>query len=199
MYTVLSTMKIRSAQEEDPTIFMKKSSNPYIIQFAGLKDGEHRFDYVIDDAFFKTRNYSEVQKAHIVTQVTLTKAINLLVFDIKMEGTINVPCDRCGDPFDFPVWDEKKLIVSLTKDKFEEGDDIVSLSLEASEIDISQNLYEYANLLLPQRRIHPSKEDGTSGCNENALKILNKLSTKEEEKKIDPRWEALSKIKINKN
>ena len=174
---------------------MKKSSNPYIIPFVGLKDGEHRFDYVIEDAFFKDREYSEVKEARIVTQVILTKATHLLVFDIKMDGTINVPCDRCGDSFDFPVWGERKLIVSLTSDKFEDGDDIVSLSLEASEIDISQNLYEYITLLLPTRRIHPAKEDGTSGCNENVLKILNKFSEKEEEQKTDPRWDALKKIK----
>lgn len=174
---------------------MKKSSNPYIIPFVGLKDGEHRFDYIIDDAFFKDREYSEVKEARIVTQVVLTKATHLLVFDIKMDGTINVPCDRCGDHFDFPVWGERKFIVSLTNDKFEEGDDIVSLSLEAPDIDISQQLYEYAILLLPQRRIHPSKDDGTSGCNASALKILNKLSTKEEEPATDPRWDVLKKIK----
>ena len=195
MYSVLRTMNLQSATSVQATIFMKKSSNPYLIQFAGLKNGEHKFDYVIDDAFFKDKQYSEVQNAHIFTHVTLTKEINFLVFDIKMEGTINVMCDRCGDPFDFPVWGERKLVVSLTNDKFEDGDDIVSLSLDASEIDISQTLYEYVNLLLPQRRIHPAKEDGTDGCNANALKILNKLSIKEEETKIDPRWEALQALK----
>jgi uncharacterized metal-binding protein YceD (DUF177 family) len=175
---------------------MKKLSNPYLIQFAGLKSGEHKFDYVIDDAFFKDRGYSEVQHAHIATQVTLINETHLLVFDIKMEGTINVLCDRCGDPFDFPVWGEQKLIVSLTNDKFDEGDDIVSLSLDASEIDISQNLYEYVNLLLPQRRIHPDKEGGTSGCNTDALKRLEKFSVKEENE-TDPRWDALKNIKQN--
>lgn len=177
---------------------MKKSGNPYLIKFVGLKDGKHRFDFTIDNAFFKDKEYSEVKEAHVAAVVTLTKSTNLLVFDIKMDGTINVPCDRCGDAFDFPVWGERKLIVSLTNDKFEDGDDIVSLPLEASEIDISQLLYEYAILLLPQRRIHPAKEDGTSGCNPNALNILNNLSAKEEEgTTTDPRWDALKKINRN--
>ncbi len=176
---------------------MKKLSNPYLIQFVGLKAGEHVFNYLIDDSFFKDREYSEVQRAHIITQVTLNREINILVFDIKMEGTINVMCDRCGDAFDFPVWGEKKLIVSLTNDRFED-DDIVSIPLDSYEIDISQNLYEYATLLLPQRRIHPDKEDGTSACNSETLKILNKLSEEEREKKINPIWEELkSKIKHN--
>ncbi len=176
---------------------MKKLSNPYLIQFAGLKNGEHRFDSVIEDAFFKDREYSVIQHARIHANVLLTIATNLLVFDIKLEGTINVLCDRCGDPFDFPVWGEQKLIVSLTNDKFDDGDDIVSLSLDASEIDISQNLYEYTTLLLPQRRIHPDKEDGTSGCNAEAIKVLNKLTEQEEEHKMDPQWDALQKIKKN--
>jgi len=177
---------------------VKKLNNPYLIPFAGLKSGEHNFDYVIDDSFFKEREYSEVQQAKIKTNVTLSKEINILIFDIKMEGTINVMCDRCGDAFDFPVWGENKLIVSLTNDRFENEADILSLPLDSSEIDISQNLYEYVTLLLPQRRIHPDKEDGTSGCNSEALKILKKLSEEEKEKRINPIWEELkSKIKNN--
>ncbi|MBI4931069.1 MAG: DUF177 domain-containing protein [Bacteroidetes bacterium] len=172
---------------------MKKLSNPYLIPFAGLKSGEHNFDYVIDDTFFKEREYSEVQHAKIKTSITLSKEINLLVFDIKMEGTINVMCDRCGDYFDLPVWGENKLVVSLTNDKFENEADILAIPIDSSEIDISQYLYEYVSMLLPQRRIHTDK----SGCNPEALKILNKLSEKKGEENIDPRWEALKNIKQN--
>ena len=177
---------------------MKKLNNPYLIPFAGLKSGEHRFDSVIDDSFFKEREYSEVQKANIKTHVVLTKETNLLVFDVKMDGTINIMCDRCGDNFDLPVWGENKLVVSLTNDRFENETDIVSIPLDSYEIDISQYLYEYISMLLPQRRIHPDKEDGTSTCNPEALKILNKLSEEKQEKKINPIWEEL-KTKIKNN
>ena len=177
---------------------MKKLSNPYLIPFAGLKNGEHKFDYVIDDSFFKEREYSEVQHAKINTVVTLNKETNILVFNVKMEGAINVVCDRCGDYFDLPVWGENKLVVSLTNDRFENETDIVSIPLGSFEIDISQYLYEYVSMLLPQRRIHPDKEDGTSTCNPESLKILNKLSEAEKEKKINPIWEEL-KTKIKNN
>ena len=169
-----------------------------MIPFAGLKTGEHVFEYVIDDSFFKGREYSEIQHAKINTQAALTKGTNLLVFDVKMEGAINVMCDRCGDSFDLPVWGENKLIVSLTNDRFEGETDIISIPIDSSEIDISQYLYEYVSMLLPQRRIHPDKENGESTCNPEALKILNKLSEEEQEKKINPIWEELkSKIKNN--
>lgn len=169
-----------------------------MIPFAGLKTGEHVFNYLIDDSFFKSRDYSEIQKAKISTQVTLRKETNLLVFDIKMEGAMNVMCDRCGENFDLPVWGENKLIVSLTNDRFEGETDIISIPIDSSEIDISHYLYEYIYMLLPQRRVHPDKEDGTPACNPEALKMLNKLSEEEQEKKINPIWEELkSKIKNN--
>jgi uncharacterized metal-binding protein YceD (DUF177 family) len=177
---------------------VKKLSNPYLIPFAGLKIGEHVFEYVIDDAFFKDRDYSEIQHAKINTEVRLRKETHLLVFDIKMEGTIHTMCDRCGDFFDLPVWGENRLIVSLTNDRFEGETDIISIPIDSSEIDISQYLYEYASMLLPQRRVHPDKEDGTSTCNPEALKVLNKLSEEEREKKINPIWEEL-KLKIKNN
>jgi len=169
-----------------------------LIPFAGLKSGVHIFDYVIDDAFFKDKEYSEVQHARIDTKVTLHKETNLLVFDVRMDGTINVMCDRCGENFDLPVWGENKLIVSLTNDRFENETDILSIPLDSSDIDISQYLYEYISLLLPQRRVHADKEDGTSGCNPEALKLLNKFTEKEEEPKVNPIWEELkNKIKNN--
>lgn len=176
---------------------MTKLSNPYIIAFAGLKNGEHHYNYVIDDAFFKNRDYSEVKQGNVNTHVVLIKETNLLVFDIKMEGFLNVTCDRCGDPFNIPVWGEKKLIATLTNDRFEEDDDIVSISIHTSEIDISQYLYEYVSLLLPQRHIHPDKEGGTNGCNSDSLKLLDKFSHPDSVKNdfIDPRWDALRKIK----
>lgn len=177
---------------------VKKLSNPYLIPFAGLRTGEHHFEYVINDSFFKEREYSEVQHSHIETSVVLNKETNLLVFDVKMKGSINVMCDRCGDYFDLPVWGENKLIVSLTNDRFEGETDILSIPIDSSEIDISQYLYEYVSLLLPQRRIHPAKEDGAAGCNPEALKMLDKLSEEEQEKRVNPIWEELkSKIKNN--
>jgi len=177
---------------------VKKLSNPYLIPFAGLKNGEHTFDYVIDDIFFKERAYSEIQHAKVTTNVKLSKETNILVFDIKMEGTINVMCDRCGDNFDLPVWGENKLVISLTNDKFENESDILALPIDSSEINISQSLYEYVSVLLPQRRIHPNKEGATNGCNPEALKMLGKLSKEEQENKTNPIWEEL-KTKIKNN
>ncbi len=177
---------------------MKKLINPYLIAFAGLKNGEYNFEYIIDDSFFKDREYSEIQKALIKTDILLAKESQLLVFNIKMEGTINVMCDRCGDPFDVLVWGEKKLIITLTNNSFEDEEDIASLPLDASEIDLSPYLYEYISLLLPLRRVHPNIEKGIDTCNEESLKLLEKFSTKEKETATDPRWDALLKIKKDK-
>jgi uncharacterized metal-binding protein YceD (DUF177 family) len=52
--------------------------------------------------------------------------------------------------------------------------------------------------------IHPNNEDGTEGCNPETLAVLKKLTASETEEKtndpdvvIDPRWEALKKLRDN--
>ncbi|MFH1005336.1 MAG: DUF177 domain-containing protein [Bacteroidota bacterium] len=172
---------------------MKNLNNPYIISFAGLKNGEHIFKFHICNSFFQERDYSEIKKANIIAHVTLLKEPDVFIFTFKLEGTINVFCDRCGDDFDMPVWGEQKLIANMTNDVYEEGDDIISISSADSEIDISHFLYEYIFLLLPVRRVHPDKENGTSTCNSESLKIINKFL--KNKKQIDHRWDALKKIK----
>lgn len=177
---------------------MRKLSNPYLIPFGGLRNGEYTFNYVIEDSFFKEREYSEVQRAHIKTNVVLMKEPHLLIFKIKMEGVIHVMCDRCGDYFDMPVWGENKLIVSLTNDRFEDEDDIISIPIDSFEIDLTEHLYQYVATLLPQRRVHPDNPDGTSACNPIALKKLREFSAEEQKKKVNPIWEELrNKIKNN--
>ena len=62
----------------------------------------------------------------------------------------------------------------------------------AFEIDLSQWLYEYVAVRIPMQHIHP---DGA--CNPEVTKYI--IEEKEEQEKsdneIDPRWEALKKLK----
>ena len=50
--------------------------------------------------------------------------------------------------------------------------------------------------------MHADNEDGSPGCNPETIAILKRLSLQEEEEQgpdvtIDPRWEALKKLRDN--
>ena len=74
----------------------------------------------------------------------------------------------------------------------EENDEIVVIPEHDYEIDLSQYLYEYINLILPYRKVHGEDENGNSLCNPD---IIKKIEEHTEEEATDPRWDALKKLK----
>jgi uncharacterized metal-binding protein YceD (DUF177 family) len=112
---------------------------------------------------------------------------------------MDVACDRCGDPFSMRLWDEFDLIVKFTgeseDDHNEEEDeaDIVFVPRSETILDVSTWVYEFIMLSMPLQHIHPDKEDGTPGCNPEALKLLNKMSGSEDAKRN--LWSGLDKFK----
>jgi uncharacterized metal-binding protein YceD (DUF177 family) len=63
-----------------------------------------------------------------------------------------------------------------------------------SQIDLSQYIYEFINLLLPLRVVHPDDENGVSMCDKAVLAKLAEHSIPEP--KADPRWDILKKINL---
>jgi len=172
--------------------------NQFIIPFKTLSDRNHQFKYSIDGMFFENYEMSELQKGKINVIVTLEKTPTLLIFLYQLEGTANVMCDRCLDYFDLPINTEFQMYVKFGKERKEQTDEILIIPESDNEINIMQYIYEYINLSLPIRRIHPEDKDGFSQCNSVFLEKLKELSkTEKQNDEIDPRWEILKNIKLN--
>ena len=168
----------------------------YIIPFTGLSQGIHEFQYHIDKEFFSEIEYSLLTESSVDVTVTLNKTETMLLLDFEINGTVNLQCDRCTDFFDMPVKGKNRLIVKFGATTEEENDVILILSEKEYEFDLSQYIYEYINLLVPMRHVHPEDARGNSMCNKEMLEIIEKINQKPTgQEEIDPRWEALKKIK----
>jgi uncharacterized protein len=110
----------------------------------------------------------------------------ILTFDIK--GEVEVACDRCLENFDLPVSSMQTLIVKFGEETREETDEIFILSRNEQDFDVSQFVYEYIILAIPQVRVHPEGE-----CDPEILRKLEELKPKSDQN-IDPRWDALRKF-----
>ncbi len=164
----------------------------YIIPVAGLSLGDHHYTYKIDNTFFDSFEYFDVDKGLLDLSVELVKESNLLDFKFQFKGYIELKCDRCLDKFNISVENSFRLIVNYG-DKFEEiSDEIITIPATQNNVDLSQFIYEYINLMLPIKNVHPDDDDGNSTCNEEMMAHLNKYS----EQKNDPRWDALKNIKL---
>ncbi|MDO9510934.1 MAG: DUF177 domain-containing protein [Bacteroidales bacterium] len=166
----------------------------YVIQFAGLSLGNHTYEFTLNHAFFEHFEASEIQKADIRVALNLEKQERMMVFNFAINGTAEVPCDRCGDEFDISILGDEVLYVKYGTEYEEESEDILLIPPSEHQIDVSKFIYEYIHLLLPYQRLHPEDESGHSACNPEALKKLEELRPASAE---NERWNVLKNIKLD--
>lgn len=172
-------------------------SKDYIIPFVGLPIGKHLYKYKIKDSFFEEIDYSEIKKSSLDIALILNKQSVVLLLNFSISGTVNVPCDRCNDYFDLEINGNHELIIKIGEEEI--SDNGISISATEGEINIAEYIYEYIILSLPIKRVHPNNKKGKSTCNKEAIKQYNKYVIKEEKTKtMDPRWEKLIDLKLNK-
>jgi len=171
----------------------------YIIQFVGLNIGEHLFEFSINDKFFEDIDYSEIKRCNLQVKLLLLKQSTMMVLNFEISGTVNIDCDRCTAEYDLPLEGSYKLIVKVGgRDAGNEEDDIITLSANEHELDLSQYLYEYISLSMPIKRAHPDNAEGNSTCDKEMLEKLSDFLTEEEKEEMqDPRWDELKNINLN--
>ena len=91
------------------------------------------------------------------------------------------------------------MVVNFGDEFNDENEEVLILPHGEHELDLSQYIYEMIALAMPLKKIHPGIEDGSLKSD-----ILNKLEELSPEKnkeidEIDPRWEGLKKLLIDKN
>lgn len=172
-------------------------SGQYTIPISGLKVGYHTFEFSIDDTFFEQFEESEIKKGSLSVFIESEKSASFIDMAIAIKGYVEVPCDRCLEPFNQLIDCENDLLLKFGDGGEDDDPDIFAISKDDSEFDLSQILYEYVILALPIQRIHPDDEDGNSTCNLDMLKKLSEHMIDSEENISDPRWDALKKLKNN--
>ena len=172
----------------------------YNVPFAGLKEGLNNFRYEIDSEFFKKIEGAEPEEgANISVDMVLDKGHSFLTLYFYIGGSIKAICDRCNNEFRQELLDEYKVYVKFSDHaaELEEEDDVVYLNTGDTQINVAKLLYEFVLLSIPMQKICPPNADGTSGCNENVIKLLehNPQEDNNTEEETDPRWSALKKLK----
>jgi len=172
----------------------------YRIPFSGLSLGTHDFEFDIDKAFFDCYEYSIVKDGTLKASVNLHKQENMMVVRFHITGTVNLMCDVCLTTFPAATEINEQLIVKFTEeDLAETTDEILVLAKHEHELDIARVLYEYINVSIPHY-IKCSEQGNNITCDEAVLARLSNLAPEQQETaQTDPRWEALKKIKYNKN
>lgn len=186
---------------------MEKLDN-YNIEFKGLKDGNHSFEYVIDDSFFKLIEGTLYDNGKVVVDVDLKKSTQMLVFSYTLKGSISTICDNCLEPMDQPVDFTYRTFVKFGPEYEElEDDDIVIIPHEEHKYNIASTIYDLIVISQPIRHLHPLNEEGSPTCDPDMIEQLSNYLVNDSEvdleddevREIDPRWSELKKLLDNNN
>jgi uncharacterized metal-binding protein YceD (DUF177 family) len=169
---------------------------PFVLAFAGLKEGIHHFDRDITTKFFDAFDYTEFSNAALKVHIELNKKATMLEVQFSVSGTITVGCDLTNEPFDLPISPTHELVVKFESDFNNENEHLLVLPHGSHQVDVAQTLFETIVLAVPQKRIHPGIKNGS--LQSDLLDRLDDLSPSEstnEPEVTDPRWDALKKLK----
>ena len=174
-----------------------KHNREFEIAWQGLKPGVHTFQYEIGDRFMEDRQVErDFRELEAKLTVKFDKQTSFFLLHVDIDGSVLVPCDRCGDEFKMRLWDEFDLLIKLAGDEADEIDDesdVVFIPRSETVIDLGNWLYEFVMLSIPLQRVHPENPDGSQGCNPQALKLLSQLAEPGEEAKHDI-WKGLENL-----
>lgn len=176
-----------------------KSLQQYNIPYSGLKLGKHNFEFEVDEAFFNEFEYSLVKNGNLKVSLELEKQETLLILTFNIKGKINIECDVCLADYPLSIEIDERQIAKFTEDENLEDntDEIIVLTKNVNEIDVSSLIYEYITLAVPY--ISRCDDEGnTQWCDKEMIQKIEELSGQNNEEKADranPQWEALKNIK----
>ncbi|UCE92690.1 MAG: DUF177 domain-containing protein [Flavobacteriaceae bacterium] len=175
-----------------------KKSNDFVLSFFGLKEGKHVFEYKIDKQFFEFFGFDEFLDADFKVVLEFVKKSTLLELYFSSEGVATVACDVTNEPFELPIEGALNLVVKFGEEFNNDNEEVLILPHGEHQLDLSQYIYEMIALAVPQKKLHPGIEDGS--LQSDILKKLEELSPdkNKEVKDIDPRWDDLKKLLIDK-
>jgi uncharacterized metal-binding protein YceD (DUF177 family) len=152
----------------------------YTIAHKGLKEGDHRYEWRVGDAFFEARPEGGIKGGDLTVGAVLEKgATGVMRLGVEIKGGVVVPCDRCLEDCELPVRYNGQLAVKVSEQEHPFEGDILWLNPGDSAIDLEQYIYESVVLSLPLQRVHPEDVHGQPLCNPAMLERF-KIVTEEE-------------------
>jgi uncharacterized protein len=176
----------------------------YSLNIARLSPGQHEEQFDIDDDFFQHFDRSLIEAGQVKVKVKIMKYETHLDVRFYFDGELMLPCDRCMELYPQPISTEHRIFYSFDPDMDFEGYEVMHIDRDKPDLNVVQELYDFIHLAMPIRRVPPKE---VHLCPENVLALLgldaegNPAEPEEEEGEapIDPRWEALRKLKEENN
>ncbi|MCE7067333.1 DUF177 domain-containing protein [Dyadobacter sp. CY326] len=180
-----------------------KELSKYNIDIYGLEDKQYAYEMESGDVFFQELEQDLIEYGHFKTRVVLNKSATMIQLNFHTVGSVTLTCDRSLEPFEEPIDSNERIILKFGDHNEELTEEIEIIDRNTTRINVARYLFDFIALSLPFKKIHPDLRDEEEEIDplDEADGILVYSSETaegeeiEQEEKIDPRWEALKKLK----
>ena len=171
------------------------SLEQFKIDLKGLTAEATALEFDLDKGFFDALDQTEVEGGALHVSLSIRKASGFFELQFHTVGTVDIVCDRCLDLMEQPIETDNRLTVKFGSTASED-DETVTVDENEGILDTSWYIYEFIALAIPIQHVH-----ATGKCNPAMMKALEELSAdrsgdEESSQAVDPRWEALKKLKV---
>lgn len=167
------------------------------IPIFGLSNKTHYYQFEVTPAFFTNFEKSPVQNAHLKANIKLDKSERMIVVELNASGKVQLICDRSLDEFDYPLDIQEKIYYKYGEEEKEISEELYMIKPATTTINVAQLIYESACLSIPMKKLHPRFQEEPDETGNNEILVYSTRIKDEDttEDNIDPRWEALKKLK----
>jgi uncharacterized protein len=169
----------------------KKEMREFEIQFVNLTTGEHIFDFEISERFFQLFPETLVEHGEGKAHLKLLKTDNMLTLLFEINVDLTLTCDISLKTFIQPVQVEKRMLVKFGEEESEPDEEVVIITHDRISINVASWIHEFVNLEIPMKKVHPDLIDS----DRPDMAYTSHTEDDDSNEKIDPRWEALKKLK----
>lgn len=181
-----------------------KELREFNIDIFRLNNGIYNYEFEINEKFFDFFNFGLIENGEAKAYIEMNKSETLINMKIKVIGSVELICDRSLEKFDFPINTDNKILFKFGDRDEDVSDEIVVIERNTQRLNLAQHIYDFINLAIPMKKIHPRFQEEEDEESEEEAKLIYSSQEIEEEfedkkEEIDPRWNILKNLKNNNN
>ncbi|MFK7921718.1 MAG: DUF177 domain-containing protein [Bacteroidia bacterium] len=135
----------------------KKLARRYSVNVVRLTPGKNQDSFEIDDEFFAHFESSLAGNSTAKVDLEMEKTSRNLEINFHIKGNVMVPCDRCGELYPHNIDTDYRIIYSFDEDMDLEGEEVMYVSPDQSQLNLMQECYDIINLAIPLRKVADKK------------------------------------------
>lgn len=139
------------------------------------------YEFEISASFFGHFEYGEIENGLLTARLGVSYSGRQVQIELSLKGKVDLTCDRCLETYQESLDAHYTLYGKFGHSMEQEDIDVFWIPDDQNFIELGPIFFDYINLSLPLKKIHPLDKDGNSLCNGEMIKMLNELGVDIEE------------------